>query len=52
MSATDGCGDQWHSSTSTSLRWGLVTWTSGNVSARLPDSNLLVIKPSGVALTT
>ena len=31
------------------LRWGLVTWTSGNVSARLPDSNLLVIKPSGVS---
>jgi L-ribulose-5-phosphate 4-epimerase len=31
------------------LRWGLVTWTSGNVSARVPDSNLLVIKPSGVS---
>ncbi len=27
---------------------GLVTWTSGNVSARDPDSGLVVIKPSGV----
>ena len=31
------------------LRWGLVTWTSGNVSARVPDTDLLVIKPSGVS---
>jgi L-ribulose-5-phosphate 4-epimerase len=30
------------------LRWGLVAWTSGNVSARVPDTDLLVIKPSGV----
>lgn len=30
------------------LRWNLVTWTSGNVSARVPDSDLIVIKPSGV----
>ena len=30
------------------LRYGLVTWTSGNVSGRDPDSNLVVIKPSGV----
>ncbi|GAB3422134.1 L-ribulose-5-phosphate 4-epimerase [Flindersiella endophytica] len=30
------------------LRWGLVTWTSGNVSARVPGEDLLVIKPSGV----
>jgi L-ribulose-5-phosphate 4-epimerase len=30
------------------LRWGLVAWTSGNVSARVPGTNLLVIKPSGV----
>jgi len=29
-------------------RWGLVTWTSGNVSARVPGEDLLVIKPSGV----
>jgi L-ribulose-5-phosphate 4-epimerase len=29
-------------------RWGLVTWTSGNVSARVPGAELLVIKPSGV----
>ena len=30
-------------------RYGLVAWTSGNVSARVPDSDLMVIKPSGVA---
>lgn len=29
-------------------REGLVTWTSGNVSARDPESGLVVIKPSGV----
>jgi L-ribulose-5-phosphate 4-epimerase len=28
--------------------YGLVTWTSGNVSGRDPESNLVVIKPSGV----
>ena len=27
---------------------GLVAWTSGNISARDPDSGLVVIKPSGV----
>lgn len=27
---------------------GLVSWTSGNVSARVPGADLLVIKPSGV----
>jgi L-ribulose-5-phosphate 4-epimerase len=30
------------------LRWGLVVWTAGNVSARVPGAELLVIKPSGV----
>jgi L-ribulose-5-phosphate 4-epimerase len=30
-------------------RHGLVTWTSGNLSARVPDRELMVIKPSGVA---
>jgi len=30
-------------------RWGLVAWTAGNVSARVPDRDLLVIKPSGVS---
>jgi L-ribulose-5-phosphate 4-epimerase len=30
------------------VRYGLVVWTTGNVSARVPDSNLFVIKPSGV----
>jgi L-ribulose-5-phosphate 4-epimerase len=30
------------------VRYGLVVWTAGNVSARLPGSDLMVIKPSGV----
>jgi L-ribulose-5-phosphate 4-epimerase len=30
-------------------RGGLVVWTSGNISARVPDQALIVIKPSGVA---
>jgi L-ribulose-5-phosphate 4-epimerase len=30
-------------------RWGLVVWTAGNVSARVPGHDLLVIKPSGVS---
>jgi L-ribulose-5-phosphate 4-epimerase len=30
------------------VRWGLVAWTSGNVSARVPEPGLMVIKPSGV----
>jgi L-ribulose-5-phosphate 4-epimerase len=30
-------------------RYQLVVWTAGNVSARVPDHDLLVIKPSGVA---
>ena len=30
-------------------RNGLVAWTSGNVSERVPDSDLVVIKPSGVS---
>ena len=30
------------------VRWGLVTWTSGNISARVPGTELMVIKPSGV----
>jgi len=29
-------------------RYGLVVWTAGNVSARVPGHDLLVIKPSGV----
>ncbi|HEV2933418.1 MAG TPA: L-ribulose-5-phosphate 4-epimerase [Streptosporangiaceae bacterium] len=31
------------------MRNGLVAWTSGNVSARVPGTDLLVIKPSGVS---
>ncbi len=30
------------------VRYRLVVWTAGNVSARVPDHDLLVIKPSGV----
>jgi L-ribulose-5-phosphate 4-epimerase len=30
------------------VRYALVVWTAGNVSARVPDSDLMVIKPSGV----
>ncbi|HEY6793636.1 MAG TPA: L-ribulose-5-phosphate 4-epimerase [Kineosporiaceae bacterium] len=34
------------------VRWGLVVWTAGNVSARVPDpdgaADLVVIKPSGL----
>jgi L-ribulose-5-phosphate 4-epimerase len=31
------------------VRYGLVTWTSGNISARVPGADLMVIKPSGVS---
>jgi L-ribulose-5-phosphate 4-epimerase len=31
------------------VRYGLVVWTAGNVSARVPGADLFVIKPSGVA---
>lgn len=31
------------------VRYGLVVWTAGNVSARVPGHDLMVIKPSGVA---
>ena len=31
------------------VRWGLVTWTSGNVSGRVPGAERMVIKPSGIA---
>jgi L-ribulose-5-phosphate 4-epimerase len=30
------------------VRNGLVAWTSGNISARVPGTDLMVIKPSGV----
>lgn len=30
-------------------RWGLVVWTAGNVSERVPGTELFVIKPSGVS---
>jgi L-ribulose-5-phosphate 4-epimerase len=31
------------------VRYGLVVWTAGNVSARVPGADLMLIKPSGVA---
>jgi L-ribulose-5-phosphate 4-epimerase len=31
------------------VRYGLVAWTSGNVSARVAGTDLIVIKPSGVS---
>ena len=31
------------------VRYGLVVWTAGNVSARVPGEDLVVIKPSGVS---
>src|SRR3954452_18353245 len=31
------------------IRWGLVIWTGGNVSGRVPGAGLFVIKPSGVS---
>lgn len=30
------------------VTWGLVVWTAGNVSARIPGEPLMLIKPSGV----
>ena len=31
------------------VHYGLVAWTAGNVSARVPGADLIVIKPSGVS---
>ena len=31
------------------VRYGLVVWTGGNISARVPGKDLLVIKPSGIS---
>jgi L-ribulose-5-phosphate 4-epimerase len=31
------------------VRWGLVVWTGGNISARVPGEALMVIKPSGLS---
>ncbi|CAO5258372.1 L-ribulose-5-phosphate 4-epimerase [Frankia sp. AgKG'84/4] len=31
------------------LRWELVVWTAGNISARVPGRDLMVIKPSGIS---
>ena len=34
------------------VRYGLVVWTGGNISGRVPDTDLFVIKPSGVPYET
>ena len=34
------------------VRYRLVTWTSGNVSARVPGEDLFVIKPAAASTTT
>ena len=34
------------------VRYGLVVWTAGNVSGRVPGHDLFVIKPSGVPTTS
>ncbi len=34
------------------IRWNLVVWTAGNISARVPGADLMVIKPSGVSYDT
>src|SRR4051812_18442021 len=31
------------------VRYGLIVWTGGNVSGRVPGADLFVIKPSGVS---
>ena len=31
------------------VRYGLVAWTAGNISGRVPGEDLFVIKPSGVS---
>src|SRR3954452_12715950 len=31
------------------VRWGLVAWTAGNVSALVPGTSTFLIKPSGVS---
>ena len=31
------------------VRYQLVVWTAGNVSARVPGAELMVIKPSGIS---
>ena len=57
MTATPGAGaraaaqSRTQPSQSCTASWsrnGLVAWTSGNISARVPGADLMVIKPSGV----
>ena len=43
-----GCAPRWPALHAELVRYGLVVWTAGNISARVPGADLLVIKPSGV----
>ena len=47
--AVAGCAPRSRALHAELARYGLVVWTAGNVSARVPGADLLVIKPSGVA---
>ncbi len=49
MSAVDDTRAQVAALHAELVRYGLVVWTAGNVSARVPGEDLLVIKPSGVS---
>jgi L-ribulose-5-phosphate 4-epimerase len=34
------------------VRYGLIVWTAGNVSGRVPGTGLFVIKPAGSTTTS
>jgi L-ribulose-5-phosphate 4-epimerase len=48
LSDVDGVREQVARLHAELTRYGLVVWTAGNVSARVPGRELMVIKPSGV----
>ena len=48
LSDVDGVREQVARLHAELTRYGLVVWTAGNVSARVPGHELMVIKPSGV----
>jgi L-ribulose-5-phosphate 4-epimerase len=49
MGAVDAIREQVATLHGELVRYGLVAWTSGNISARVPGADLMVIKPSGVS---
>src|SRR5215469_10332000 len=49
MSTVDAIREQVSALHADLVRYGLVAWTSGNISARVPGADLMVIKPSGVS---